>query len=155
MNELFGFITAVGHVTNVAKTFFQAHSEAERDAVRLEFHSAILDIEAKISDVQTRYQTLLESNENLKKQLADHDDWEKECVRYSLKSPGSGSFVYALNPDQKSNEPPHWICTNCYSERRKSVLQHASMETGDSGRFWQCPKCKSKIIAHIWPQELK
>jgi hypothetical protein len=155
MNELFGFITAVGHVTNVAKTFFQAHTEAERDAVRLEFHGAILDVEAKISDVQARYQTLLESNEQLKKQLADYDEWEKERIRYSLVSVGSGGFVYALNPDQKSHDPPHWLCPHCYSERHKSVLQYASMESGVSGKFWQCPRCKCRIIAHGWPHDLK
>src|ERR1035438_8472472 len=118
MNELFGFITAVGHATNVAKTFFQAHTEVERDAVRLEFHSAILDIEAKISDVQTRYQILLESNESLKNQLADYDKWEQEKSRYSLKRVGSGGFVYTLNPAQKTHDPPHWLCANCYNQRQ-------------------------------------
>src|SRR5439155_18917083 len=122
MNEIAAFIIAVSHVTNVAKAFFQAKSDSIRDTARSELLEMLLDLNAKAMSIQALYQKESESVVALKAQLAAYDKWEQESARYSFRKVGDASFVYALDPAQASNQAPHWLCPNCYKDRKKSVL---------------------------------
>ena len=79
----------------------------------------------------------------LKKEIADVKAWESQKQRYKLVSPATGSLVYTLKESMKGAEPPHWICTKCYEEGRKSILNPHQ----DAKGFCQylCPVCKSQI----------
>ena len=60
-----------------------------------------------------------------------------------MTSPWEGALVYALKEQCKASEPPHWICTKCYEDGRKSILNPVA---GARGFFKiTCPICKSEI----------
>jgi len=130
MNELVAFIGAVSHVANVGKTLLQAHTQAERDAVRIEFSDALIAVQGKIAEVQTSHYALLEAHEALKKQLATYDRWEQERARYALQELVPGVLAYRLKTDEQPGEPQHWLCPTCYDERKKTILQRAGKGSG-------------------------
>lgn len=142
MQEIFALITAAGHLTNVAKTAFQTHSKVETDAARIELGEAIIELQSKIAALQTSYQSIWESNEALKKQLASFEKWDEESARYSLISVG-GDGACAYEPKHEvPGEAPHWLCPTCFEDRRKSILQPRNL----MGNY-KCPKCGTEVLA--------
>jgi len=150
--ELAALMTALGHATNVFKTAVQARDDAKRLEATADINSTLAEISARYAAVAQQQLALLEKNEALSKQLAAYDKWEQEKIRYVLRQLPSGGFIYALNPAQKTHKPPHWLCTNCYESRYKSVLQLEIPATGES--CWTCPKCENKVLSRgAWPTE--
>jgi hypothetical protein len=135
MLEIAAFATAVGHVTNVAKTLFDAHTQLERDAVRIEFTDAVLSLQSKQAEIQARYSQLLEAHEKVKQQLVAYERWEQESARYSLQGIVPGIFAYRLKPGDQSGEPNHWLCAACYKKHEPSILQESGLGTG----IFECP----------------
>jgi hypothetical protein len=45
--------------------------------------------------------------EDLTKQLAQYENWEKESERYELKLVGNASFLYALKPEHQAAQQQH------------------------------------------------
>lgn len=152
--ESTAFVTALGHATNIAKALINAHDEVNRTNLAIEFNAALIDVQTKHMAVIEKNQSLLQANETLNKQLAAYDKWEQEKTRYMLAQLPSGGFVYIRDPAQQPGDPPHWLCTNCYESRYKSVLQLAIPKTGEP--YWFCPKCENKVLSRgMWPQAFK
>lgn len=149
MIEIAQFISAVSHVTNIAKTLLQERDEAKRNAAYSELIGALADTKAQYLAVVESKQSLLDANEALKKQVSEYDKWEQESARYVLKKVDLRSFVYALHPDKKSGQPPHWLCPNCYKDRKKSVLQ-CDAQKPLSGVF-KCHSCGAEIFSNRAP----
>src|ERR1035437_2994770 len=144
--EIVAFVTALGHATNIVKTAIQARDESKRRESLSELNGAMADLQARHLAIIQNQMALLEQNESLKEKIETYDKWEQEKTKYALIQIPSGGLVYALNPTQQSGDPPHWLCTNCYAERHKSILQFAGAETGEKGYLWKCPKCGNKLI---------
>ena len=142
MNEIVAFIGAAAHLTTVAKALLQTHTKAEQDAVKLELNSALLELQGKISDIQIRYQHLLETNESLKQRIATYERWEQESSRYSLQEIVPGILAYGIKPGFDGGEPKHWLCATCYQERQKSIL-HLEAKNSD---VWICPRGHPPLI---------
>ena len=71
------------------------------------------DLEKKCSDLEEK---LAEATKQL------NEKWEQEKKRYKLLSPWASAAVYAVTKANCNDEPPHWICTACYQEGKKSFL---------------------------------
>jgi len=70
--------------------------------------------------------------------------WGSEKKRYQLTDVGGGAFAYALKAAMSNGEPPHYICTNCYEQSKKSILNH--IDTGDGLHVLSCPRCPAKLV---------
>ena len=82
----------------------------------------------------------------LKKEIADVKAWESQKQRYQLTPLGDGAgVVYALKKTMSQSEPPHWVCTKCYEEGKRMILQPASVN-GFSHLI--CPSCNLDIPAN-------
>jgi len=82
---------------------------------------------------------------DLEEEIARVRAWEEQKKRYKLVNPWEGaiSVVYALKESCKGTEPPHWICTKCYDDGRRTILQLRK----DQKQYvlLVCPTCKSEI----------
>ena len=88
---------------------------------------------------------MIEKIRSLKKEIDDIKAWETQKQRYKLTSIWEGgNLVYALKESMSDSEPPHWICTKCYEDGRKSIL---NQKQRTDKRFWMlvCPICNSQI----------
>ena len=95
-------------------------------------------------EANSHQSALLERIRALEKEIADVKAWEATKQRYVMYSPSPGVFVYALKKECNGTEPAHWICTKCYEEGGKRILQK---NFGGTGRRWLyvCLHCKSEI----------
>jgi hypothetical protein len=111
------------------------------DAVRR--NSAVIELQEKILAAREAQSALLDRVSELEAELGRFEKWEREKQRYELKSVGFGCFAYMLREGERGNDPPTWICTNCYEHGHKALMQ-CIMKPG-RGQVWTCPSCKNTI----------
>ena len=131
---------------DIAKGFLEIKSISEVQGKVVELQSAILSAQSSALSANAAQATMVEEIRTLKEEIARIKAWESEKKRYQLISPWNGTVVYALKKSMSNTEPPHWICTNCYENGRKRILnQH---HKPSSFIEFICPVCKIPIQPH-------
>jgi Zn finger protein HypA/HybF involved in hydrogenase expression len=102
-------------------------------------NSAVIELQENILSAQSAQAALIERISTLEKEVAGFERWDAEKERYELKEIFPGSFARAIKENARGSEPAHLICTTCYEDRKKRVLQQA-----DSSHL-SCPECKTRI----------
>lgn len=89
--------------------------------------------------------SLFDRIRELEEELTRAKAWEEQKTRYKLVSPWEDAVavVYALKASCKDSEPAHWICTKCYDDGRRTILQPREDKNGYA--LLSCPTCKSEI----------
>ena len=117
-------------------------SDSINTAVR-EANSHLLSVQREMLAAQSNQLAMIEEIRTLKEKIIHMEAWETEKQRYKLTSPwNTGSVVYALKESMKESEPPHYICTNCYENGRKSILN--PYIPNSSFVSYGCPVCKAE-----------
>jgi len=143
MTLIQGTISGLKLAGDIAKGILELKSLTDVQGKVIELQSAILSAQSSALSANADQAAMVEDIRALKKEIADVKAWESQKHRYKLISPATGSLVYALKESMKGTEPPHWICTKCYEDGRKSILNPHQ----DAKFFCQyvCPVCKSQI----------
>lgn len=102
-------------------------------------NSAVIDLQAKILSAREAQTELLNRIVELEKQVAAFETWETEKQNYQLVTISSDVVAYARKPDTLNAMAPHFLCTNCYEERKKRILQRV-----DSAHV-ACADCKVRL----------
>lgn len=115
-------ISAALSSLDIASKFSKHSIEKIKDgAVRVkveELLNAVIPLQTHIITLQTMNSASITEKENLEKKLKEIEDWNKEASRYELKELASGVYVFGIKITAKSSEPPHYLCTKCYQERK-------------------------------------
>lgn len=143
-----GLANSLNIAVNISKLAIGLRDQALIQEKIVELTSEIMSAQQSAISAIATQTTLTERVRDLEKQIMDMEAWETEKQRYEMKIAARGATVYAVKEDARGAEPPHWICTNCYQQRKKSILQAA--EHGEPGpdfqtRAWRCVTCGSGI----------
>lgn len=103
----------------------------------------IIELQNVILSLHSEYGKLIEVKDQLEKELMEYENWDKTKSQYDLKEVAPGVLVYASQKGDQPAEPQHWLCTNCFNDKKKSILQFS--KDVRSGRYYSCPKCKTEI----------
>ncbi|MBF8177687.1 hypothetical protein [Herminiimonas contaminans] len=134
-----GSLKAAG---DIAKTLLDIRNTSEVATKVAGIQSALLDAQYSLLEANAAQSALIEKVRDLKEEIVRMKTWDNEKVRYKLHSPQPGIITYALQESHSNGEPPHYICTNCYQDGRKSLLnQKPDGKTGDY--YFACPSCPS------------
>jgi hypothetical protein len=127
----------------IAKALLQLKSDAERQAKVIELQSVILAAQSSAISAQSDQFAMLEEVRALKEEVARVKAWDKTKERYILAEVAPQTYVYVLKPESQPPEPSHWICTKCYEDRKRSIIQ---VKAKGSGTTWYiCFECKSEF----------
>lgn len=102
-------------------------------------YADILSAQRSAMTAQASEATLLEEVGKLKKRVTDLEGWEAEKQRYELVAIAPNVVAYAIKANARGNEPPHYICANCYNVGRKSFLNQTVR--GQYLDRYQCKTC--------------
>lgn len=108
----------------------------------IEAQAAIISLQSAMLSLQGQYAELMMEKDELERRLVEIENWTGEVQRYQLKEIAEGIFVRELKQDQAGAEPVHWLCTNCFAHRKKSILQRHAQD-------YVCPRCSAKIYGHF------
>jgi len=137
-----GTIYSLKLAGDLAKSLFELKSISDVQAKVVELQSIILSAQSSALAANAHQTTMIEEIRNLKEEIARVKAWEKEKQRYKLIDPWPGTVLYALKKECSSSEPPHWICTKCYEDGIKSIL---NPQIKAIRLVWVCPKCKCEF----------
>jgi TctA family transporter len=144
--EIYGGIAALKTAFDVAKGLKDIHDATIRNV-------AIIELQEKILSAQAAQSALIDRVRELEQQVADFEKWETEKEKYELKCVAAGAFARMLKPEARGAEPAHWLCTQCYENRKTSVMQRFG-NLGDRAGH-KCPECGNSFtigtsVVPIW-----
>ena len=135
-------LSAISSAKDFASLLINRKIDSAVTEKAIELQSGIIALQSGILAMQAENQTLTQENNLLKAELKKIEDWHIECERHQLVQITKGVFVYKLK--DASTEPcSPWLCTNCFENQKKSILQWQGQNYG--GTFYSCPNCSLKI----------
>lgn len=145
MATIQGAISSLQTAGNIAKSLFELKSMAEVQVKVMDLNSAILSAQQSALTAQSEQFTMIQRIRDLEEEIARVKAWEEQKQRYKLVHPWEGAtmVVYALKESSKGTEAAHWICTKCYDDGRRTILQPSFDKEGWS--LITCPTCKGTI----------
>ncbi len=107
-------------------------------------NAAVIELQEKILAAQAAQASLVDHISELKGHVTQLEAWDADKERYKLTDLGVGLLAYALKEGMENGEPPHYLCTQCYNDKIKSILQ---TETRYPGRchVLACHRCGSDL----------
>lgn len=103
------------------------------------------DLMGKFIAAQSAHMECQEKAMHLEKEITRLKAFETEKDRYAMQKIGEHSFAYALKPEAAGEEPPHYICANCYANSQKSILQRSGT-AGLHDYKLTCPRCGNDVL---------
>lgn len=101
------------------------------------------DVTGQFLAAQTAHLQCQEKTVALEKELASLKSFAAQKERYVLQQLAPHAYAYALRPEHQGEEPLHHLCSHCYAESQKSILQFSRLDRGD--RVLACPRCKAEV----------
>jgi hypothetical protein len=149
MHEIPTALATIQTVKNLVKSVIDSKTASALREQAIESQFAIMELQTTLLNMQSQYQSLLQEKDELKKQLAEIENWGTESAKYVLQDLGDGIFVYSQRPEYNALTPAHWLCTHCYENKQKSVL----IRTGNDskGIVFLCFRCQNSIRVGVLP----
>jgi hypothetical protein len=142
MSLIQGTISSLKLAGDITKSLLELKSISNFQAKAIELQGAILSAQDSARAANAHQTTMIEEIRHLKEEIARVKAWEKEKQYYKLISPWAGTVLYALKEECSASEPAHWICTKCYEEGRKPILNPQKKNTL---YVLICPACKCEF----------
>jgi predicted nucleic-acid-binding Zn-ribbon protein len=139
-------VSAVGGLKaagDIIKGLFDLSTNAKIVTKVTELQRLIYDAQGSALAAQGDQFTLIQRIAELEQEIVRLKAWGAERENYELNDIGGGASAYVLKPDVKPAQPPHWLCTHCYDNHKKALLQPQGH--GDGERSFQCPECKASL----------
>ena len=138
--EITAVLSILEKATKVAHAILNVGEKSGLKKEAIELQTIITSLHSQILTMYAHYSELLQVKNDLEKKLMDYENWDETKSQYKLEEVAPGVFVFSLKEDNRVSEPNHWLCTNCFDDRKKSILQrHGTVK-------YLCPKCKNEII---------
>ena len=143
MTTIQGAVSGIKAACDIAASLVGLAEKTELKLKLSDLVDKLLSAQASILAVNEERALLLERIRVLEEKAAQAGTWEHEMARYQLVSPWTGVTVYALKKSESRGEPPHFMCANCYHQRKPSILQNGATKDGKWGLL-VCPVCRAE-----------
>lgn len=149
--EISAGLSSLNAATTFLKGLNAAKTEAEINDAKLGLQRSLLSAHQSLFAAQQAEAATATRIGELEAEIMRLKNWEGEKQHYELKSLGLGSFAYMTKADMRGTEPPHWLCTRCFQDGKKSIVQYQGIPKGepDNG-LHGCPSCKATFTVRHW-----
>ena len=133
---------------DIIKTLMELKEFAAHHGEFSELTNSLIAAQGLTLQFQAENATLITEKGTLEKEIVDLKAWGAEAQRYELQEVAAGVFVYAVKETERRAEPIHWICSHCYQECIKSILQFQGEGVAThrtTTKTYLCPRCKNTI----------
>lgn len=139
-----GALTSLKAAGEIIRVLYDSKLSSDTQDKVLALKLLVFEAREMAFGAQENFSELQSKILELEEKIAKHDQWTAESRRYQLFQPQVlQSLVYGVIESLADGEPPHYLCTNCHQQRRKSILNGALDARGWS--IMVCPACKSEI----------
>lgn len=141
--ELVAAVNSLKALSDIGKGLMSLHTMAEVQGKAIELNQIIFDAQQALFSAQAAQSALVNEVRDLKGQIAAMENWNAEKERYQMVSPFKGGMAYAVKKAMSNGEPPHYLCANCFQDRKRSILQNAPNKDGWTS--FVCFSCKTSF----------
>lgn len=129
--------------TDISKALFDLKTTAEVQSKVIDIQRALLAAQSSALEATNAQFMLQECVRELEAQIKGFEDWGNQEQRYALTNPWRGpAQVYALKKEHAQGEEAHFLCTNCFHNRKRVILNPMTKE---GWVYMTCPACKATV----------
>lgn len=139
MSTIGAVVTSFNLAKDMAKAMVGLRDAQLMQAKVIELNTQIFDALDKALTAKQEHAALVERIRDLEKEIVGLKAWDTENENYELRNLAGASVVYAPKDSMKGGGRAHYLCANCYSDRKKSFLQQV-------GPVLHCARCSAKIM---------
>jgi len=143
-------ITSIKGTIDIVKSLKSSYDARAITQAQSDILEQLFTIRTDALALQEKHLALIHEKEEIVKKLMEFEQWEKTESEYELKEIVRGTRVYSYKNSQQSTIPMHWLCPNCWNDRKKSIFQ-AKFDTGEEAEYF-CQKCKFSF--HFYHKQL-
>jgi hypothetical protein len=123
VGEITAAITSVNAALNIAKAMMGLRDAEMMRSKSIDLQAAILDSLGKAIEAKEAEAAQSDKIRALEAEIAKLKAWDGEEEKYELKKLHMGAMAYMLKPDARGAEPAHWLCPNCFANKKKAFFQ--------------------------------
>lgn len=149
-----GAVTGIKSIVEIVKSINDLQNAAEihiktGDILKI----AITAQEAALS-AQANEFAMVKKIDDLEKEIVRLKNWDEDKKRYKMVKPWDSATtpVYSVKESCSLEEPPHWICPNCYNDSKKRFI--APQKKGGVMLSYCCNQCGFEMQSP-WRDEVK
>lgn len=147
--EISSLIASSRTAYDIAKGLTSVYVDDKVKKHTSELISILLSVQTDALAVQSNHQELLKEKDNLEKKIVEFEKWAETERQYELKEIAPVIFVYSYKEGIEFTEPKHWLCTNCWKDKIKSIIRLSS--EGSGSKKYICPNCKDEFYIRHGP----
>lgn len=147
--EITALFSSIKTAHDLVKSLCSLKVEKETAKVLMDTLKVLLSVQSDAYSVLAKCDELVKTKETLEKKIAECDQWTQTESQYKLEEIHRGLFVYTPKHQDEHHQPNHWLCANCWQERKKSILQAEYHH--DTAAAYTCQRCKAKIAIQFKP----
>jgi uncharacterized small protein (DUF1192 family) len=110
----------------------------------IELQRLILAAQSDALAAQSDQFEMIERVRSLEEEIARLKAWDAEKENYRMVEVGPGAYAYVIKSEVQGTGPEYLICTTCYENSKKSVLQTVPT-IGIRAGVQICPTCKTEV----------
>jgi len=136
--------TSVKVAYDIAKGINALNTITERNEAVSKVLEVLISVQQDALVMQEDRSLLLREKDDLIKKIAEFEKWSEVESQYELKELASGVPVFAYKKSDKSTEPMHLLCANCFGKKQKGF--YIKSEMNYSGTKYKCLNCDKEIL---------
>jgi len=144
--EIAAAITGIRSAFDITKAMADLRDAEAFRAKSIELQGVVLGALEKAIEARETQAEQGDRIRALEAEVAGLKAWDAEKQNYELKPNYAGAVAYMLKPEACGSEPPHWLCPNCFANRKKSFL----LPTGRAGNIhrgtYKCGTCNTESV---------
>lgn len=129
---------------DIAKGIFALKTEVERNQAVIDIQRNVIEAQNALSTAEREYSASLKRIDALEQEIVRLKDWSGELERYEPRDVYRGAVAYVMKHGMENGEEPHYLCANCFINKRKSFLQLKGTIGPDAK--YGCDACNGSIM---------
>jgi hypothetical protein len=122
MTEIVSALASLKTAFDIAKGISSLNVDFSVKEKTTELLDAIISAQSRMLALQSEYQSLLESKNELSKKIMEFEDWGRTESQYDLARIGQ-AIVRMPNNNHPTPSFKHYLCANCFDNKKKSILR--------------------------------
>jgi hypothetical protein len=148
MNAISAIVASLKGAVDIAQSIKGLSDATAIQTQIFELNTKILTAQQSAFAANDERAALIKLVSQLEEEVARLKAWGSEKEQYEFKQVDVGAHAYVPKPDSELAKQPHWLCTNCYDDGKKSILQTQEAKAGPGGRVYKSPRCRAEIRTH-------
>ena len=146
MTAISGMITSLKGAVDIAQTMKGLSDATAIQGQIFELNTKILEAQRSAFAATDERSMLINSIRQLEEEVARLKEWDREKEAYELKQVDPGALAYLPKKDTEVAKQPHWLCSNCFEDRKKSHMLHVGEASASRmGMKYQCSRFKASF----------